>query len=118
MQPDDVVATSGLSNVGAMGPLPVVVLWRSRAPLQRGGHCGSWREKDRKKERKKLTLEATHPSVPTRAGFCSTRVTHQNTEEDDGGGREEMTSRRDCIYTCHFAPVPNSRGDAVTSRPI
>ena len=81
---------------------------------------------------RKLTLEATHPDVQTHAGFC-TCVTHQKTvkirvikslscravekermrmgEEDDGGEREEKKSRRECIYTCHFAPVPKSRGD-------
>ena len=35
-------------------------------------------------------------------------------EEDDGGEREEKKGR-DCIYTCHFAPVPKSRGD-ITGR--
>ena len=35
-------------------------------------------------------------------------------EQDDGGETEEK-SQRDCIYTCHFAPVPKSRGD-VTGR--
>ena len=33
-------------------------------------------------------------------------------EQDDGGETEEK-SQRDCIYTCHFAPVPKSRGDVI-----
>ena len=42
------LCTSGPSNVGAMGPLPIVVLWRGQAPLQHGEHCGFWRQKNRK----------------------------------------------------------------------
>ena len=33
-------------------------------------------------------------------------------ERDDGGETEE-NSQRDCIYTCHFAPVPKSCGDVI-----
>jgi hypothetical protein len=39
-------------------------------------------------------------------------------EEDDGGETEEKKGRRDCIYTCHFAPVPKSRGDVTAHESV
>ena len=72
MRPDDVVATSGASNVSAMGPLPVVVLWRGQVPLLSGGHCEFWRQKNRKKKRDSQCRQANPVCRPVR---------------DDEGGR-------------------------------
>ena len=127
MQPDDVVATSGSSNVSAMGLLPIMVLWRGRAPLQRGEYCGFWTQKNGKKERNSRWRQAAgQPSVQTRAGF-HTCVIHQNLvkikiiksltamlsrkKDDGGGGRWWGRKRRevidaDCIYAVPLCTCP------------
>ena len=132
MQPDDVVATSGPSNVSAMGLLPVMVLWRGLTPLQRGEYCGFRRQKNGKKERNSRWRQAAgQPGVRTRVVF-HTCVIHQNPvkiriiksltamlsrkKDDGGGGRWWGRKRREVIdatayMQCHFAPVPDSRGD-------
>ena len=66
MQPDDVVATSGLSNVSAMGSLPDVVLWRGQVPLLCGGtDTLQILEADEWEKEKKLTVKTDQPGVQT-----------------------------------------------------
>ena len=102
MQPDDVVATSVPRNVSAMGPLPVMVLWRDQVPLLRGGHCGFWRQKNRKKKRDSQCRQANPVCRP-----C--RMMRKDSEEDDGGGerRRKVDATAYMRCTLHLSHVPN-----------